>query len=72
MELNSCWANFWAIKIAAFVMHVIYVHCHHCKGKYDLVVVKTKNMVTIFGSSWCFSSTEVLRSLVSPGAKVVV
>lgn len=27
MELNSCWANFCAVKIAAAVMHVMCVHC---------------------------------------------
>lgn len=58
--------------MSALMMPVIFVHCHRCKGKYDLVVVKTENMVTILGSSRCFCSTEVLRTLISAGAKVVV
>lgn len=47
------------MKIAALMM---LVDCH-CKGKCHLGVVKTKNLVTILGSSWCLCCTEFLRSL---------
>lgn len=72
MELNSCWANFCAVKIAAVMMHVMYVHFHLCKGKYDLVMGETRDTVTIFGSPWSFSSAEVLMSLIPAGAKALV
>lgn len=72
MELNSCWANFCAVKIAAVMMHVMHVHFHLRKGKYDLVVAETRDTVTIFGSSWSFSSAEVLMSLIPAGAKALM
>lgn len=37
MELNSCWANFCAVKIA-----VKYVYCYCCKGKHEFVVAGKK------------------------------
>lgn len=72
MELNSCSANFCAVKIAAVMMHLTYVHCHPRKGKYDSVVAGTRGTVTIFGSSWSFSSAEVLVSLIPATAKAPV
>lgn len=69
MESDFCWVNFCAVKITAVMMHVMFVHCHLCKGKYDLVVAKTRDTVTIFGSSWSFSSAEVLVSLIPAMAK---
>lgn len=72
MELNSCWANFCAVKIAAVMMHVMYIHCHLHKGKYDLVVAETRDTVTIFGLSWCSSSAELLMTLIPAAAKAVV
>lgn len=72
MELNSCWANFCAVKIAAVMMHVMYIHCHLRKGKYDLVVAEARDLVTISGSPWPFSSVEVLMILIPGGAKAMV
>lgn len=40
--MNSCWANFCAVKIA-----VIYVYCHCFKAKHEFVVAEKRNMVSL-------------------------
>lgn len=72
MELSSCRANFCAAKIAAVVMHVMYIYCHLHEGKCGLVGTETRGMVTIFGPVWSFSSVEVLMSLIPVGAAALV